>query len=346
MDSSDQPSHNVEKVSLLFDQMAEDYDDLRDLWYAWLFSRLHFLIAKHVLSKWTGKKQRVLDIGCGTGFQSYLYALTGAEVTGIDIAQELLALAREKGKDFRKRNPFPLFPARFDFVTDYNRRIGKSLHTRFDSAPLLVPTFRVADATRLPFEDDSVDHVNCCGSTLNYVDDHNAALQEMARVLRTGGTFVIEVDAKYNCDLLWPALDATIFFGRLGYETTPKEAFDALFSKIRSHITIQYPFGEVSNPVYMDLKLFERTTLLNELEACGLECKRLDSIHSITNLIPSTLLDTSKPSQFLQYTFGLLAHFEERLPFYLPGCSLVVFGTKSDRSRKNKQGGRPKLSGI
>jgi ubiquinone/menaquinone biosynthesis C-methylase UbiE len=328
MNCAERPRQNTDKVSYLFDQMAEEYDDLRDLWYAWLFSRLHFLIAKHVLSGWTGMQQRVLDVGCGTGFQSYLYALTGAEVSGIDIAQELLAVAREKGKTFRRRFPLQLFPSHFDFVTDYNRRISNILQPRFSSAPLTVPSFQVGDAVKLPFDDESFDLVNCCGSTLNYIDDHKAALAEMARVLRPGGSYVIEVDAKYNCDLFWPLLDATVFRGRLGYETTTREAFNAVFSSVRSHITIQYPFGEVSDPIYMNLKLFERSTFLSELESCGLASKRRASIHSITNLIPSTFLDTSKPSNVLKSTFKLLAHAEENVPFYLPGCSLVVFGTK------------------
>jgi ubiquinone/menaquinone biosynthesis C-methylase UbiE len=328
MNCPGEPSKTTGKVSYLFDQMAEEYDDLRDLWYAWLFSRLHFLIATQVLSGWTGKKQRVLDVGCGTGFQSYLYALTGAEVSGIDIAQELLVVAREKGGTFRKHFPFQLFPSHFDFVTKYNRRISDILQPRFSSASLAVPSFQTGDAAQLPFDDESFDHVNCCGSTLNYIDDHNAAIAEMARVLRPGGSYVIEVDAKYNCDLFWPVLDATLFHGRLGYDTTAKEAFRDLFSKVRSHITIQYPFGEVSDPVYMDLKLFERSTLLRELESCGLVSEKKASIHSMTNLIPSTLLDTSKPSHLLKSTFNLLAHVEEHIPFYLPGCSLVVFGTK------------------
>jgi ubiquinone/menaquinone biosynthesis C-methylase UbiE len=326
--SPDKPIQTAGKVSYLFDQMAEEYDDLRDLWYAWLFSRLHFLIAKHVLSGWTGKKQRVLDVGCGTGFQSYLYALTGADVSGVDIAQELLAVAREKGGTFRRRFPFPLFPSHFDFVTDYNRRIGNILQPRFSAVPLAVPTFQTGDATRLPFADESFDHVNCCGSTLNYIDDHNLALAEIARVLRPGGSYVIEVDAKYNLDLLWPAIDATLLRGRLGYETTVRDAFGDLFSKVQSHITIQYPFGEVSDPIYMDLKLFERSTLLRELKSYGLLTERKASIHSITNLIPSTLLDTAKPSHLLKSTFNLLADAEEHIPFYLPGCSLVLFGTK------------------
>ncbi len=305
MELHSQPSHSANKVSYIFDEMAEEYDDLRDLWYAWRFSRLHFLIAEHILSDWEGKPNRVLDIGCGTGFQSYLYALTGAHVSGIDIAERLVSVAREKGKTFRKRFPCPLFPVHFDFVAAYNEKISKILQPRFSESPLVTPSFEVGDAVRLPFEDESFDHVNCCGSTLNYIDNHNAAILEMARVLKPGGTFVIEVDAKYNLDLIWPIIDSTLLRGALGYETTAGEALKALLSSPSSHITIDYPFGEASNPVYMDLKVFEMTTLLKELRSTGLRKNRIDSIHSVTNLIPSTFLDTAVPGRYLKRFFGL-----------------------------------------
>ena len=328
MNNPIEPSQSVGKVSFLFDQMAAEYDQLRDPWYAWLFSRLHYFIAKNLLSRWAGKRQRVLDIGCGTGFQSFLYALTGADVTGVDISQELLAVAQEKNISFRRRFPFSIFPAHFDFVIEYDQRISDILEPRFKSAQVTSPTFLFGDATKLPFGDDSFDHVNCCGSTLNFVDDYLIALKEMARVLRPGGSFVIEVDAKYNCDLFWPLIDSTILFGKLSYDTTIKEAFGAAFSKVHSHVAIQYPFGEVEDPVYMDLRLFEKTTLLKEMSECGLDYEGLASIHSVTNLIPSTFLDTVKPSRLLKIVFAVLSRIEEVMPVYVPGCSLVVYGKK------------------
>ena len=42
--------------------------------------------------------QQVLDVGCGTGNQSIPAARTGAQVTGVDIATNLLAQARERAR--------------------------------------------------------------------------------------------------------------------------------------------------------------------------------------------------------------------------------------------------------
>ena len=61
------------KISAIFDDMHNEYDQINDLWYSWLFSRLHYLISKKITSKWK-HKHKVLDIGCGTGFQSLLYS--------------------------------------------------------------------------------------------------------------------------------------------------------------------------------------------------------------------------------------------------------------------------------
>ena len=45
-----------------------------------------------------GQGLRVLDVGCGTGFLSLLFAEMGCAVTGIDMAPDMLALARSKAE--------------------------------------------------------------------------------------------------------------------------------------------------------------------------------------------------------------------------------------------------------
>lgn len=64
------------------------------------------------------------DVGCGAGLAARLAADLGAEVSGIDAAESLLAIARERvaGADFRlgdlEELPFP--DNAFDFVTGFN----------------------------------------------------------------------------------------------------------------------------------------------------------------------------------------------------------------------------------
>ena len=51
--------------------MAEEHDDLSDLWYPWLFATIHQFIAEN-LPENLQTRPRAVDADCGTGFQSFL----------------------------------------------------------------------------------------------------------------------------------------------------------------------------------------------------------------------------------------------------------------------------------
>ena len=102
---------------------------------------------------------RVLDVGCGSGWATRLlagYAING-QVTGIDISDEMIRVARE-------------------------------------SASALPNTdFEVASAEQLPFPDSEFTHAFSMES-LYYYEDIAGALTEIHRVLRPRGLFVAVVD--------------------------------------------------------------------------------------------------------------------------------------------------------
>jgi ubiquinone/menaquinone biosynthesis C-methylase UbiE len=90
---------------------------------------------------------RLLDVGCGTGHQMARWSASGYEVAGVDGSPEMLAHAKDN-------NP------------------GAEL--------------READARKLPFADASFDRVTSI-EVLRYLPDAGPSIEEMARVLRTGG---------------------------------------------------------------------------------------------------------------------------------------------------------------
>ncbi|MCH8846561.1 MAG: methyltransferase domain-containing protein [Proteobacteria bacterium] len=97
---------------------------------------------------------RVLDVGCGTG--SLLYYLVSsypkAQLSGIDLVPEMLAIAR--------------------------RRLPPSIELREGSVE------------HLPFEDEQFDIVVSC-SMFHYIHNPITALRQIHRVLRSGGQLVI-----------------------------------------------------------------------------------------------------------------------------------------------------------
>ena len=102
---------------------------------------------------------RVLDVGCGSGWATRLlagYAING-QVTGIDISDEMIRVARESSGAFPN--------------TD----------------------FEVASAEHLPFTDSEFTQAFSMES-LYYYSDILKALTEIHRVLRPGGLFVAVVD--------------------------------------------------------------------------------------------------------------------------------------------------------
>jgi len=102
---------------------------------------------------------RVLDVGCGSGWATRLMAKKARDgrVVGIDIADEMIRLARESSMSFSNVE------------------------------------FQVASAERLPFNDAEFTHVFSMES-LYYYADIPGALREIKRVLEPRGLFVTVVD--------------------------------------------------------------------------------------------------------------------------------------------------------
>jgi len=100
---------------------------------------------------------RWLDVGCGTGelTESVLLEAAPAAVTGIDRSPDLVADAADRVRDPRA-------------------------------------SFRLGSATAVPLADGAVDVV-VSGLVLDYVRDRAAAVHEMRRVTRRGGTVAVYV---------------------------------------------------------------------------------------------------------------------------------------------------------
>lgn len=303
----------------IFDDDLFDYDYVADCYYSWLYSRLHHFIAKYVINRYNLKK--ILDIGCGTGFQSYLFAATGAEVTGIDISKRMLEIAYKK-KDKDLQNKILLFPEKFNFTKKYNKIVNHLLEDKIKNNSFQDPDFIQADIHNLPFSNNTFSHINSCGSVLNLIGNSNLAVSEIARVLEPKGTFFLDVEAKWNLDRWWTLLDS-LLNNKIGYNTSFKDALFPFFHSIDKDIIITYQYGEQNNPIPIKLKLFTFQNLKEIFSSFNLRIIKYWTIHSFTNLIPSVILDTNYPSTFLVTIFRILSFLEEKLPIALPGYNMV-----------------------
>jgi ubiquinone/menaquinone biosynthesis C-methylase UbiE len=141
---------------------------------------------------WTG--QRVLDIGCGSGFHLPRFAVTASSVIGVEPHEPLASLARERVRELSLTNAFVLDGAAQD----------------------------------LPVPDDSVDVAQARWAYF-FGPGCEPGLAEVKRVLRPGGTaFVIDNDASRSTFGRWfrramPAHDPVAverFWARQGWSRT------------------------------------------------------------------------------------------------------------------------------
>ncbi len=99
--------------------------------------------------------ERILDLSTGTGWTSRIVARRGATVTGVDIAADLLEVARQKAT--------------------------------IETLPI---DYRVGDAESLPFEDGMFDAVVSTFGVM-FATRQDAAAAELARVCRKGGRIAL-----------------------------------------------------------------------------------------------------------------------------------------------------------
>jgi SAM-dependent methyltransferase len=119
------------------------------------FEKLHHLLRLIDFDSYRGR--RVLDVGCGAGTDLVRFARGGALVSGVDISEAAIALARSNVAQ---------------------QGIDADL--------------RVADGEHLPYDDATFDLVFAHG-VVQYTPDGRALVDECRRVLKPGGEAVFQV---------------------------------------------------------------------------------------------------------------------------------------------------------
>lgn len=142
------------------------------------------------------KGSKILDVATGTGQQAFAFAKKGYEVIGIDLSEAMLDVAKKKNK--------------------------------FKNAK-----FEVADATNLPFEDDSFD-VSSVSFALHDMplSIREKVLKEMVRVTKQKGIIVIvDYDLPKNTIGKFLVYHFTTFIEAEYYKNFIKSDLEALLNK-------------------------------------------------------------------------------------------------------------------
>lgn len=122
---------------------------------------------------------RVLDLGCGFGRHAFEAFRRGAEVVACDLSVPEL---------------------------EQVRNLFEAMVLAGEAPPDGMATTTCADARRLPFADASFDRV-VASEVMEHIEDDHAALAELARVLRPGGTIAVTVPAWLPERVCWRLSD-------------------------------------------------------------------------------------------------------------------------------------------
>lgn len=172
-------------VASAYKRLVQDYDRIIERQpffinaYALYDKLLNRILAGH-------RYEKILDLGCGNAAQTIRLARYGKEVIGVDIAEDLLCVARERCRAFP------------------NVRFMKE------------------DARKLSFPDRTFECVLSYGDVLSHIiEGYEQALSEISRVSKPGALISFEIDNKWNAGILYhprELLDALWTRGR-GHDT-------------------------------------------------------------------------------------------------------------------------------
>jgi SAM-dependent methyltransferase len=104
-------------------------------------NREHIIEVKQILSWYTPRNTRLLDIGCSGGLHALEFAKRGFSVTGIDVEPSAIALARKRNNNITKKAEFRVMDIEKDELYELGKfnfvySIGNVLsHVRKDSLP-------------------------------------------------------------------------------------------------------------------------------------------------------------------------------------------------------------------
>ncbi|MDD4142174.1 MAG: bifunctional demethylmenaquinone methyltransferase/2-methoxy-6-polyprenyl-1,4-benzoquinol methylase UbiE [Bacteroidales bacterium] len=216
------------EISELFDNISGTYDKLNHM----LSLGIDKVWRRRSLRGHIGTGSQVLDVACGSGDFSFLSLREGAkEVTGVDISEKMLEVARRKLKGHLS-----------------NLQHGQEFQQKI--------SFQYGDCSYLPFDRCMFDTVTIAFGVRNFSDLHKG-LSEIHRVLKPGGEVII---LEFSTPKYFPVKQFyKIYFKRIlpyigGKVSGNKGAYEYLPESV-----YKFPQGKEFEDILSDLR-FENIT--------------------------------------------------------------------------------------
>ena len=233
------------------------------------------LLYNHCLEEFTKGDSllRVLDLGCGSGVQSAYLSPYAKEIVGVDLSEKLINIARDRCKKYPNAQ------------------------------------FQVADACKLPFENNRFDFIISYGDVISHiVEGYQDAIAEMARVAKSGALVTFEVDTKWNFGIFYH----------------PMELFDAIKARGIGHATRTWEGMRFKTFTYCEIKSL---LLMNQLEI--ISCR---GHNMLASLIPDRFLLEKRTRTLIGKVAILLGRIDLLLsgvyPFNRFGFNFVITARK------------------
>jgi len=153
---------NVEKF---YSELAADYDKVRT--YTWGIDTFIDEMQRKIIFDFARKVKRddVLELGCGTGRITAPFAFSNrnSKITAVDISKNMLQQLGKKLKSLKIKNV----------------------------------SLKQGDVTKLPFKNESFDLVYSM-RVIWHIKEYEKMISEINRVLKKGGTVVLDFPGKYG----------------------------------------------------------------------------------------------------------------------------------------------------
>ncbi|MEK7748044.1 MAG: class I SAM-dependent methyltransferase [Nitrospirota bacterium] len=154
-------------VATVYNQMGGGFDDLVESTPFLINCTRLYNFCLEMFSP-SLSSSHVLDVGCGSGVQSFALAPFAKQITGVDLSETLIEIAK--------------------------KRCGNYPHVQF----------QVGNACALPFPDAHFDFIISYGDVVSHiVEGYEQAISEMARVAKSGALVTFEVDTKWNFGIFY-----------------------------------------------------------------------------------------------------------------------------------------------